>query len=86
MNALPLVKCVDTKYFPDTWLHKDYTHTLSHTGVFEEAGHVEEVVPYKYLKAEYIQRALWSREEIMWALSRKNASIKKKKPGAYCAS
>lgn len=44
----------------------------SHTGVFEEAEHMEEVVPYKYLKAENIQRAivLSSWEEIKWVLSR----------------
>lgn len=30
----------------------------SHTDVFEEAERVEEVVPYKYLKAGNIQRAI----------------------------
>lgn len=49
----------------------------SHTGVFEEAEQVEEGAPYKYLKAENNERALWSWEEIKWVLSRETLRLKK---------
>lgn len=59
-------QCIYSKYFPDTWLNGQYTHTQ----LFGE-GEFEEGVPYKYLKGgEYSKsNCALKHEEISWALS-----------------